>query len=71
MSNVNMIKDETESTSVRYVSFSTEFRRYDFAFFESETIDDKVFILDLQSSHYTTVKKMNSNRQNIMRTISV
>ena len=57
MSNVNKIKDETESTSVRYVSFSTEFRRYDFAFFESETIDDKVFILDLQSSHYTTVKK--------------
>ncbi|MBR7553572.1 SAV0927 family protein [Allobacillus sp. GCM10007491] len=57
MSKVNMIKDETENTSVRYVSFSTEFRRYDFAFFESAMIDDKVVIIDLQSSHYTTVKK--------------
>ncbi len=57
MKEPRIIKEESEQSTIRQVSFMTDFRRYDLVIFESENLDGKVFIIDLQSSHYVSINK--------------
>ncbi|WP_163971561.1 SAV0927 family protein [Oceanobacillus halotolerans] len=51
-----LIRDETVTKKVRYVSFMGNFKRYDFAFMESED-PDKTAIIDLTTKRYAVLGK--------------
>ncbi|CDQ39203.1 MULTISPECIES: SAV0927 family protein [Virgibacillus] len=55
--NYELIKDETITKEVRYISFMGNLQRYDFAFIQSEECPNKTIIINLRKNRFTEITK--------------
>ncbi|MFC4558645.1 SAV0927 family protein [Virgibacillus kekensis] len=53
----DILKDETKSKEVRYISFMGNLQRYDFAFMQNEENPDKSIVIYLQKNRFAVLGK--------------
>ncbi|MFD1361460.1 SAV0927 family protein [Lentibacillus salinarum] len=63
------LRDETITREIRYVSFTSSLRRYDFAFMKNDEHPDKYTVIDLQKNRFAILGKEDlSNKGDIEHT---
>ncbi|GAA0430849.1 MAG: SAV0927 family protein [Bacillota bacterium] len=60
-SKYELIKDETVTKEVRYISFMGKLQRYDFAFLKNDDDPSKTTIINLRKNRFTVVGKEDLN----------
>ncbi|TFJ92772.1 SAV0927 family protein [Lentibacillus salicampi] len=53
----NYLKDEVVTRKIRYVSFMSRLKRYDFAFMKNEENPDKYTVIHLQKNRFAVLSK--------------
>lgn len=63
-SKFEILKDETKTKELRYISFMGNYQRYDFALMNHEEDPDKTVVIHLQKNRFIVVGKedLNNNR---------
>lgn len=51
------LKDETITREIRYVSFMSSLKRYDFAFMKNDENPDKYTVINLQKNRFAVLDK--------------